>query len=44
MVSLAAMAQQLFTMAASLGMGVWDDAAVVKVYEKLSDITLPGGQ
>jgi putative dehydrogenase len=40
-VPLAAMAQLLFTMAASLGMGTWDDAAVVKVYEKLSDITLP---
>jgi L-threonate 2-dehydrogenase len=40
-VPLAATAHQLFTMAASAGMGNWDDAAVAKVYEKLSDITLP---
>lgn len=40
---LAATAQQLFTMAASAGMGDWDDAAVAKVYERLSDITLPKG-
>jgi L-threonate 2-dehydrogenase len=38
---LAATAHQLFTMAASAGMGDWDDAAVAKVYERLSDITLP---
>lgn len=42
-VPLAATAHQLFTMAASAGMGAWDDAAVAKLYEKLSDITLPGG-
>jgi 3-hydroxyisobutyrate dehydrogenase len=40
---LAATAHQLFTMAASAGMGNWDDAAVAKVYERLSDITLPEG-
>lgn len=40
-VPLAAAAHQLFTMAASAGMADWDDAAVVKVYERLSDITLP---
>jgi L-threonate 2-dehydrogenase len=40
---LAATAHQLFTMAASAGMGDWDDAAVAKVYERLSDITLPQG-
>lgn len=38
---LAATAHQLFTMAASAGMGDWDDAAVAKVYERLSDIALP---
>lgn len=38
---LTAAAHQLFTMAASAGMADWDDAAVAKVYEKLSDITLP---
>ncbi len=38
---LAATAHQLFTMAASAGMGDWDDAAVAKVYECLSDIALP---
>jgi putative dehydrogenase len=38
---LAATAHQLFTMATSAGMGDWDDAAVAKVYERLSDIALP---
>ncbi|MCP5152109.1 MAG: NAD(P)-dependent oxidoreductase [Chromatiales bacterium] len=38
---LAAVAHQLFTMAASAGMGRWDDAAVAKVYQRLSDIELP---
>jgi putative dehydrogenase len=40
-VPLATTAYQLFTMAASAGMSDWDDAAVAKVYERLSDITLP---
>lgn len=40
-VPLAAAAHQLFTMAASAGMADWDDAAVAKVYERISDITLP---
>ncbi|MFQ5995047.1 MAG: L-threonate dehydrogenase [Acidiferrobacterales bacterium] len=40
-VPLAATAHQLFTMAASAGMGDWDDAAVAKVYERVSDISLP---
>jgi putative dehydrogenase len=40
-VPLAATAHQLFTMAASAGMADWDDAAVAKVYERLSDISLP---
>jgi putative dehydrogenase len=40
-VPLSASAHQLFTMAAAAGMGAWDDAAVVKVYERLSDIKLP---
>ena len=40
-VPLAATAHQLFTMAASAGMADWDDAAVAKVYERLSDIALP---
>jgi len=38
---LAAVAHQLFTMASSAGFGREDDAAVVKVYQKLSGITLP---
>ena len=38
---MAAAANQLFTMAASAGLGALDDSAVAKVYEKLSDIELP---
>jgi putative dehydrogenase len=38
---IAAAANQLFTMAASAGMGELDDSAVAKVYEQLSDIELP---
>ena len=38
-----AQAFQLFTMASSSGLGREDDAAVVKVWEKLSDIELPDG-
>jgi 3-hydroxyisobutyrate dehydrogenase len=41
---LAALAHQLFTMASSAGLGREDDAAVVKVWEQLSDITLPEGK
>ena len=40
---MAAQAHQLFTMASSAGLGREDDAAVVKVWEQLSDITLPKG-
>ena len=39
---IAAAASQLFIMAASAGMGALDDSAVAKVYERLSDIKLPG--
>lgn len=38
---LAAEAFQLFTMASSAGLGREDDAAVIKVYQRLSDIALP---
>lgn len=38
---MASEAFQLFTMASSAGLGREDDAAVVKVWERLSDITLP---
>jgi len=41
---MAAQAFQLFTMASSAGHGREDDAAVVKVWEQLSDITLPKGR
>ena len=37
---LAAAAQQLFVMAAASGYGRFDDAAVVKVYEKLADFSV----
>ncbi len=39
---LAATAHQLFTMAASAGMGGDDDSSVARVYERLSEIELPG--
>ncbi len=39
---MAAQAYQLFTMASSAGLGREDDAAVVKVWQRLSDIELPG--
>lgn len=39
---LANVAHQLFTMAASAGHGREDDAAVIKVWQRLSDISLPG--
>jgi 3-hydroxyisobutyrate dehydrogenase len=38
---MASEAFQLFTMASSAGLGREDDAAVVKLWERLSDITLP---
>jgi len=38
---MAAEAFQLFTMASSAGLGRQDDAAVIKVYQRLSDIALP---
>lgn len=38
---MATAASQLFTMATSMGMGQLDDAAVAKVYESMSNITLP---
>jgi putative dehydrogenase len=41
---MASEAFQLFTMASSAGLGREDDAAVVKVWERLSDITLPRGK
>jgi putative dehydrogenase len=41
---LAAAAHQLFLMAAAAGLGREDDAAVVKVYEKLAGISVGGGQ
>ena len=41
---LAGAAHQLFLMAAAAGLGREDDAAVVKVYEKLAGITVGGGQ
>lgn len=41
---MASEAFQLFTMASSSGHGREDDAAVVKVWEQLSDITLPQGR
>jgi 3-hydroxyisobutyrate dehydrogenase len=39
---LAATALQLFTMAAAAGYGRQDDSAVIKVYERLAGIALPG--
>ncbi|MCW2237216.1 L-threonate dehydrogenase [Azospirillum canadense] len=38
---LAATALQMFTMAASAGLGREDDAAVIKIFERLAGITLP---
>jgi putative dehydrogenase len=40
---LAGAAHQLFLMAAAAGLGREDDAAVVKVYEKLAGISISGG-
>lgn len=40
---MAAQAFALFTMASSAGLGREDDAAVVKVWQRLSDIELPDG-
>ena len=40
---MSAQAFQLFTMASSAGLGREDDAAVVKVWQRLSDIALPEG-
>ncbi|MGP1397641.1 MAG: L-threonate dehydrogenase [Inquilinaceae bacterium] len=39
---LSAAAHQMFLAASAAGMGRWDDAAVAKVYQRLSDIDLPG--
>jgi len=41
---MAAQAFTLFTMASSAGLGREDDAAVVKLWQRLSDITLPDGR
>jgi 3-hydroxyisobutyrate dehydrogenase len=41
---LAGTAHQLFLMAAAAGLGREDDAAVVKVYEKLAGISVSGGK
>ncbi|WP_448203097.1 L-threonate dehydrogenase [Azospirillum sp. sgz302134] len=38
---LAATALQMFTMAASAGLGQEDDSAVIKIFERLAGITLP---
>ena len=38
---LASTALQMFTMAASAGLGREDDAAVIKIFERLAGITLP---
>lgn len=39
---ISAAAHQMFLAASAAGMGRWDDAAVAKVYERLSNIDLPG--